>query len=78
MMQSTFRQWAEQGLHIMFSYQWDVQKEVEGAFALLQKKGAPVWMDTNGGMAADIYDSMAEGVRSVPRLDEFCCECKLC
>ena len=61
----------------MSSYQQDVQKEVQEAFAMLQKKGAPVWMDTNGGMAADIYDSMAEGVRSVPPL-EVRRECKSC
>ena len=39
-----------------------VQEQVKEAHALLRKKGVPVWMDVDGGMQADIYDSMAEGV----------------
>jgi hypothetical protein len=58
-----FAEWAKQGKHIMFSYQWDCQEEVKAVHALMQKKKIPVWMDVSGGMAADIYDSMAEGVK---------------
>ena len=58
-MSAVFAQWKKQGLHIMLSYQWDVQKEVKAVHALLQKKKIPVWMDVNGGMAADIYDSVS-------------------
>ena len=41
-----------------------VQEQVKEAHALLRKKGVPVWMDVDGGMQADIYDSMAEGVQN--------------
>ena len=30
----------------------------------LEKEGVPCWMDISGGMQADIFDSMAEGVRN--------------
>eukprot|EP01047_Picozoa_sp_COSAG01_P016832 COSAG01_NODE_874_length_12972_cov_15.914343_5_plen_250_part_00 len=37
------------------------------AYSLLTRKGVPVWMDINGGMSSDIYDS----VRPPPK--EFVC-----
>ena len=43
-----FVEWAKQGKHIMFSYQWDAQEEVKAAHALMQKKKIPVWMDVSG------------------------------
>ena len=59
-----FAQWQEQGLHIMFSYQWDMQEQVKAVHALMQKKKIPVWMDVSGGMAADIYDSVSALLRA--------------
>ena len=46
----------------MLSYQWDHQRQVKRAFDLLTQLGLKVWMDTQGGMSTDVYDSMAEGV----------------
>jgi male-specific lethal 1 len=48
--------------HAILSYQWDNQEEVKVARDLLKAKGVPTWMDIDGGMQTDIYDSMAEGV----------------
>eukprot|EP01048_Picozoa_sp_COSAG05_P005356 COSAG05_NODE_315_length_11604_cov_8.336375_6_plen_1129_part_00 len=48
--------------HVMLSYQWDHQRQVQRVFELLTGLGLKVWMDTQGGMATDVYDSMAEGV----------------
>jgi hypothetical protein len=59
-----FAQWQEQGLHIMFSYQWDMQEQVKAVHALMQKKKIPVWMDVSGGMSADIYDSVSALLRA--------------
>ena len=52
----------EGGKHVMFSYQWDCQSEVQAVREHFAKLGIPTWMDTDGGMQVDIYDSMAEGV----------------
>jgi hypothetical protein len=35
---------------------------VKAVYEQLVAAGVPVWMDISGGMAADIFDSMAEGV----------------
>ena len=48
--------------HCMFSYQWDVQEAVKKAREGLAAEGVPCWMDIDGGMKSDIFDSMAEGV----------------
>jgi hypothetical protein len=48
--------------HVMLSYQWDHQKQVKRVHMLLIQLGLNVWMDINGGMGTDIYESMAEGV----------------
>eukprot|EP01048_Picozoa_sp_COSAG05_P015614 COSAG05_NODE_1900_length_3858_cov_2.298218_1_plen_899_part_10 len=48
--------------HVMLSYQWDHQREVKRVFDLLTRLGLNVWMDINGGMGVDVYESMAEGV----------------
>lgn len=42
--------------------QWDHQEQVKAVYEQLVAAGVPVWMDISGGMAADIFDSMAEGV----------------
>ena len=49
----------EGGKHVMFSYQWDCQSEVKSVREHFAKLGIPTWMDTDGGMQVDIYDSMA-------------------
>jgi hypothetical protein len=48
--------------HVMLSYQWDHQKQVKAVNETLMKLGLNVWMDINGGMGTDIYESMAAGV----------------
>ena len=48
--------------HVMLSYQWDHQVQVKCVHDLLTKLGIKCWMDISGGMGADIYESMAEGV----------------
>eukprot|EP01052_Picozoa_sp_SAG31_P013377 SAG31_NODE_803_length_12003_cov_25.248593_2_plen_109_part_00 len=41
----------------------DSQTTVVKARRELQAKGVKCWMDIDGGMGTDIYDSMAEGVQ---------------
>eukprot|EP01052_Picozoa_sp_SAG31_P023688 SAG31_NODE_1969_length_6771_cov_17.211331_7_plen_1242_part_01 len=48
--------------HCMLSYQWDHQRAVNIVRKQLMEGNVPVWMDVNGGMSTDIYNSMAEGV----------------
>ena len=48
--------------HVILSYQWDAQEEVKVAQDMLKARGIPTWMDIDGGMQTNIYDSMAEGV----------------
>lgn len=48
--------------HAFLTYQWDCQKQVVEVRDLLQERGIPTWMDIDGGMQTDIYDSMAQGV----------------
>ena len=50
------------GKHAFLSYQWDVQVQVVQIKALLNQRNIKCWMDIDGGMKSDIYDSMAEGV----------------
>ena len=50
------------GKHAFLSYQWDVQENVKEIKGLLNERGVKCWMDIDGGMKADMYDSMAEGV----------------
>ena len=45
-----------------FSLQWDVQVQVQTVRERLASAGVPTWMDVDGGMRMDIFDSMAEGV----------------
>jgi hypothetical protein len=51
------------GKHAFLSYQWDIQPAVVEVKDLLTTKGVKCWMDIDGGMKSDIYDSMAEGVQ---------------
>lgn len=51
------------GKHAMLSYQWNVQEEVKKIEEMLKKRNVKCWMDIDGGMKNDIYDSMAEGVQ---------------
>ena len=48
--------------HAMFSYQWDCQSQVLSVREHFAKLGIPTWMDVDGGMQVNIYDSMALGV----------------
>jgi hypothetical protein len=48
--------------HVMLSYQWDHQAQVKRAHDMLARLGVKCWMDISGGMGADIYESMADGV----------------
>jgi hypothetical protein len=52
------------GKHAMISYQWDDQAHVIDARKMLTKLGVPCWMDIDGGMQQDIYESMADGVEN--------------
>ena len=51
------------GKHAFLSYQWDVQDQVKVIKAKLNNRYIKCWMDIDGGMKSDIYDSMAEGVQ---------------
>ena len=51
------------GKHAMLSYQWNVQEEVKHIEEIMKKHNVKCWMDIDGGMKNDIYDSMAEGVQ---------------
>jgi hypothetical protein len=48
--------------HCMFSYNWAAQEHVKAVREQVRQAGVPTWMDIDGGMKSDIYDSMAEGV----------------
>ena len=50
--------------HAMISYQWDDQDRVIAARETLNRLGVPCWMDIDGGMQQDIYESMAAGVEN--------------
>eukprot|EP01048_Picozoa_sp_COSAG05_P021122 COSAG05_NODE_3791_length_1835_cov_1.131336_1_plen_549_part_01 len=50
--------------HAMLSYQWDNQAEVVRVRDLLNQRGIKTWLDIDGGMEIDIYDSMAAGVQN--------------
>lgn len=52
----------DRGFRTMLSYQWDAQKTVVRVREALRKKGVECWMDIDGGMRSDVYDSMSEGV----------------
>ena len=52
----------EGGQHAMFSYNWNEQELVLKVGSHLRTLQIPVWIDVDGGMASDIYDSMAQGV----------------
>jgi hypothetical protein len=45
------------GKHAMLSYQWDHQAVVRKVNKALQARGVQCWMDIDGGMQSDIYDS---------------------
>jgi hypothetical protein len=61
---------APRSKHVMLSYQWNHQVQVKRVHDLLTKLGVKCWMDISGGMGADIYDSMAQGM--------FVCSIVLC
>jgi hypothetical protein len=52
----------EGGKHAMFSYQWDNQAQVINVREHFAARGIPTWMDVDGGMQIDVFDSMAQGV----------------
>ncbi len=45
------------GKHAMLSYQWDHQTTVSKAHKALRAHGVKCWMDIDGGMSRDVYDS---------------------
>jgi hypothetical protein len=47
------------GKHAFLSYQWDVQGQVVQIKELLNERNVKCWMDIDGGMKADIYDSVS-------------------
>ena len=47
------------GKHAFLSYQWDVQAQVVQIKELLNERNVKCWMDIDGGMKADIYDSVS-------------------
>ena len=49
-------------LGCLCTQQWDHQEIVIKARKHLQARGVSCWMDIDGGMKSDLYDSMAEGV----------------
>jgi hypothetical protein len=53
---------AEDQLHAMLSYQWDWQDHVTRVRHSLNKKGIRTWLDIDGGIGQDLYESMAAGV----------------
>lgn len=48
----------------MISYSWDDQREAIRVRKALKQKKIATWMDIDGGMEGDIYDSMANGVNN--------------
>jgi hypothetical protein len=59
------------GKHAMLSYEWDTQQEVMTIRDGLVKRGVRCWMDIDGGMQGDIYQSMAEGVQGAACIIAF-------
>ena len=53
---------AAAGKHCMISYSWDDQAKAIKVRQAMQQRRVRTWMDIDGGMEADIYDSMAKGV----------------
>jgi hypothetical protein len=47
------------GKHAFLSYQWDVQVQVVQIKALLNERNVKCWMDIDGGMKSNIYDSVS-------------------
>jgi hypothetical protein len=47
------------GKHVFLSYQWDVQAQVVQIKALLNERNVKCWMDIDGGMKSNIYDSVS-------------------
>jgi hypothetical protein len=50
------------GKHAFLSYQWDVQAQVVQIKGLLNERNVKCWMDIDGGMKTDIYDSVRIGL----------------
>jgi hypothetical protein len=46
------------GKHAFLSYQWDVQAQVVQIKELLNERNVKCWMDIDGGMKSNIYDSV--------------------
>jgi hypothetical protein len=60
--------------HAMLSYQWDHQDQVQMARVWLEDNEVPCWMDINGGMRTNIYESMADGVQRAKCVVCFMCQ----
>ncbi|CAF4173260.1 unnamed protein product [Adineta steineri] len=55
---------SKQGQHIMFSYGWDIQKDVLEIYHRLQAHNIPVWMDIQGGMKDYLTESMSQAIEN--------------
>ncbi|CAF4977391.1 unnamed protein product, partial [Rotaria sp. Silwood1] len=60
----------KQGQHIMFSYGWDIQKDVLEIYHRLQANNIPIWMDIQGGMKDYLTVSMSEAIENAAAI---CC-----
>lgn len=47
---------ANEGEHVMLSYNWNSQNLVLAVHDILKAAGIKVWMDVNGGMQDNIYE----------------------
>jgi hypothetical protein len=54
------------GKHAFLSYQWDVQVQVMEIKKLLNTRHVNCWMDIDGGMKSNIYDSVSVFPLAVP------------
>jgi hypothetical protein len=61
--------------HAMLSYAWGAghttQHRVSRVRGALTQRGVECWMDIDGGMSGDIYDSMAQGVEKAAVIVPF-------
>jgi hypothetical protein len=60
-----------EGKHAMLSYQWDEQARVSKTRKALHRRSVKTWMDVDGGMSGDIFESMAQGVEGAACIVSF-------
>jgi hypothetical protein len=59
------------GKHAMLSYQWDHQAIVRKTRNSLARHEIKTWMDIDGGMQRDLFESMAQGVEGAACIVSF-------